>query len=414
VTAETLRVSREAVRRLAIERQGLVGRPKGRVNADRILDLVREIGCLQIDPISVIAPTHLLVLWSRLGPLDTKVLDRVLWKDRSLFHYWAHAASLVLTEDYPIHAFSMRQGTSLWSPSSQAHIGKWMTANRSMRRSVLAQIRNKGPSRLRDLEVRSAVPWSSTGWTNNQDVQRMIEFLWWEGKVTIAGRDGQQRIWDLMDRFLPDWTPAKALPKKRAVQESAVRAIRALGVATPTHINYHFTRGRYPDLPKALAALEESGRILRTEVTSGDERMKGKWYVHADDADRLLELGDEEPPDVTRLLSPFDNLICDRKRTLALWDFEYTIEIYVPKAKRRYGYYVLPVLHGDRLVGRLDAAIDRKTGVLSVLSVHAERGAPASAGAGIAEQLNDLMVLRGATTIEFATKAPRVWTRSLR
>ena len=406
-------VTRDAVRRLAVRSQRLDGRPK-RVGPSSIVDLVRDLGCLQIDPISVIAPTHLLVLWSRLGRFDTKSLERAMWKDRTLFHYWAHAASLVPTEDYPIHAFTMKHGAGMWSSAYQRHRQGWIDANKPMRRSILSQLKTKGPLRLRELDVAPGVPWQSTGWTNNQEVQRMIEFLWFEGKVTIGGRDGLQRIWDLMDRFLPEWTPKKALPRKVAVETSIMRALGALGVATQAHINYHYTRGRYPDMPQALSALEQKGQVTRVQVMSDGSALRGKWYARTDALEKLEGSSRDEPEPITRLLSPFDNLICDRKRTLTLWDFEYVIEIYVPKVKRRYGYYVLPILFGDRLVGRLDAAVDRETGTLSVLSVHTEPEAPREAGAGVAEQLADLAAFRGADDVVYPKDVPKVWARELR
>ena len=384
------------------------------MTADRILDLFRDLGCVQIDPISVVAPTQEIVLWSRLGSFDKAVFEKVMWEDRSVFTYWAHAASLVLTEDYPIHAFGMktwRKQDAVWT----RRIQKWMDQNKSLRRSILAQIRSKGPVRARDLGAGKAVPWTSTGWTNEQGVIRMLEFLWFEGKIVIAGRDGGARLWDLMDRFLPDWTPREKLSQKKIVELAAARAIRAQGVSTPAHIRYHFTRGRYPDLSDALRSLVGKGEIERVEVLSDEGSVKGEWYVHAADLPRLerLEADGDRWAGRTTLLSPFDNLICDRKRTLLLWDFDYKIEIYTPKAKRRYGYYVLPILWRDRLVGRLDAAVDKKAGALEVKAIYDEPGAPAEAGAGIADALQSLAAHVGAGEVRLPRSLPRRWKTAL-
>ena len=407
-------VSVEALRKLAVERQQLGALKRERIDEERILALFRDLGCVQIDPISVVAPTQELVLWSRLGNFDRKLFDKVLWEDRSLFTYWAHAASFVMTEDYPIHALGMKSWRSqdaVWAK----RVREWMDANKSLRKSILAQIRSKGPLKARDLGAGASIPWTSTGWTNNQDVARMLEFLWFEGKIVIAGRSGGARLWDLMDRFLPDWTPRDKLPEKKIVELATVRAIRAQGISTPAHIRYHFTRGRYPDLPEALRSLVKNGEIEQVQVASEDGTLKGEWYVHWIDLPRLEQLdahGDRWNGRTT-LLSPFDNLICDRKRTLMLWDFDYKIEIYTPKEKRRFGYYVLPILWEDRLVGRVDAALDKKAGVLDVKAIYKEPGAPAEAGADIAAALQALAAFLGTGGLRLPRSLPRGWKPAL-
>jgi uncharacterized protein YcaQ len=399
-----------AVRRLAIEAQHL-GRDRAGSSAAGILDLVSGMGCLQIDPISVVAPTQHLVLWSRTGGFDRAALDRLLWDDRSLFHYWAHAASIVPTSDYPIHALMMRRwgrGTTKY----ERRVAEWMRVNARMRRSIVEQLRAEGPRKLADLRRVPAQPWESSGWNDAQDFPRMIEFLWLKGVVTIAGRVGGARLWDLMDRWLPDWTPRETWPERRVVEAATVRALRALGAGTRSHVNQHFTRGRYPGLPDVLTRLVRRGEVEEIAVVDGRARLPGKWYVHSADAGRLEELAGDSWNGSCRLLSPFDNLICDRARTELLWGFEYRIEIYVPKAKRRYGYYVLPVLWHDRLIGRLDAAFDKRTETLRVLSVHAERKAPA-AGEDVAEVVRELASFLGASSVEWPAARPRAWARAL-
>ena len=398
------------VRRLAIEAQGL-SRPTA-CSRSGVLDLVDRMGCLQIDPISVVAPTQHLVLRSRVAGYDRAVLDTLLWEDRSLFHYWAHAASIVPTKDYPIHALTMRRwgkGTTKY----ETRVREWIRVNQRMRRSIVKQLDEEGPLKLADLRRVPAVPWESSGWNDAQDFPRMIEFLWLKGVVTIAGRAGSARLWDLMDRWLPDWTPRETWREQRVVDESVVRSLRALGVGTARHIKEHFTRGRYPDLPAVLARLVRRGVVEEVAVVDGRTRLPGKWYVLAEDAARAEELAHGDPEGACRLLSPFDNLICDRARTELLWGFEYRIEIYVPKVKRRYGYYVLPILWNDRLVGRLDAAADKAAGKLRVLSVHAEPRPP-SAGPAIAEAVDDLARFAGATEVEWPARRPRAWAAALR
>ncbi|HEX2057151.1 MAG TPA: crosslink repair DNA glycosylase YcaQ family protein [Actinomycetota bacterium] len=399
-----------AVRRLAVEAQGLGARRPDR-SAGGILALVGRLGCVQIDPISVVAPTQRLVLWSRLGAFDEAALDRLLWEERSLFHYWAHAASIVPTSDYPIHALMMRRWGS-GDTKFDRRVSEWIRVNARMRRSIVRQLRAEGPLRLADLMRVPGEPWQSSGWTDSQDVARMIEFLWIKGVVTIAGRRGGARLWDLMDRWLPEWTPRETWSERRVVEAAAVRSLRALGVAKPAHVRAHFTRGRYPRLDEVLGRLVRRGEVVEAAVVDGRERLPGKWYVHAADAPRLEELSRDGWDGSCRVLSPFDNLIADRARTEALWDFEYRIEIYVPKAKRRYGYYVLPILWHDRLIGRMDAALDRKAAVLRVLSLYAEPRAPA-AGADVAAATGELASFLGATSIEWPARRPRAWAKAL-
>ncbi len=328
---------------------------------DEVLDLIRHLGCLQLDPISVVARSHLLVLWSRLGGFDRSHLDTLLWDERRLFEYWAHAASIVLTEDYPIHRFRMRSypaGDGLWS----LRILAWLDENRALRREILRRLRLEGPLRSRDLEDRAVRGWESTGWTGGRNVDRMLGFLWMQGRVMVAARAGLQKVWDLSERVLPPWTPRAPLSERALVRSAAQRSLRALGVATPRHISMHFVAGRYPELDRRLAELDREGLIERVRVAGPDVEWPGTWFVHAEDLPILerIEAWDWEPR--TTLLSPFDNLIRDRDRTASMFGFDYRMEIYVPAAKRRFGYYVLPVLHGDRLVARIDPAMDRRRG----------------------------------------------------
>jgi uncharacterized protein YcaQ len=193
------------------------------------------------------------------------------------------------------------------------------------------------------------------------------------------------------------------------VRLAAQRSLRALGVATARDIDRHFTAGRYPGLAATLAALERAGRVEQVRLSANGAERPGPWYVHADDLPLLerLRSGDWQPR--TTLLSPFDNVLIDRERTERLFGFHFRMEIYVPKAARRYGYYVLPILHGDQLVGRLDPAFDRASGRLVVNAIHPEPDAPASAGAAVATALQELAAFLGATGIDLGQPPPGVW-----
>ena len=396
-------------RRLAITRQHLAGQ-RAPATADNILNIVRDLGCLQLDPISVVARSHRLVLWSRLGAYDPAHLDALLWRERKLFEYWAHCASIVLTEDYPIHRAFMRNyaaDDSAWS----RRVRKWLKDNDALRRTIITRLRREGPLPARAFEGTEARAWVSTGWTSGRNVSRMFDFLWLSGTVMVAGRDGLQKVWDLSKRCLPAWTPREKLSEREIVRRAAQRALRALGVATPRQIEQHFIRGRYANVARVLAELEKEKRIARVQVVADGNAWKGDWYIHADDIPLLekLSAGDWEP--CTTLLSPFDNLICDRARTRLLFDFDYTMEIYTPKHKRKYGYYVLPILYGDQLVGRIDAAMDRARGALKINAVYAERDAPQTRQAvrAIADAVERLAEFLGAQKIELPRRVPRGW-----
>ncbi|MDP8956932.1 MAG: winged helix DNA-binding domain-containing protein [Actinomycetota bacterium] len=381
------------------------------------MDVIRDLGCLQLDPISVLARSHLLVLWSRLGPYALSDLDTVLWKERRLFEYWAHMASIVLTEDYPIHHLLMRQYPYRgWRSGLRQRTAQWLEDNRALRRYVLTRLRREGPLRLRDFEDRAVTGWQSSGWNLDRNVDRMLDILWTQGRIMVVGRDGIQKIWDLAERWLPDWTPRARLSEREVVRRAAQRSLRALGVARRRDIERHFTVFRYPGLRDILPELEKRGVIQQVRISGRAGDWPGPWYVHASDLPLLdaLEADHWEPR--TTLLSPFDNLIIDRDRTELLFGFRFRMEIYVPKEKRQYGYYVLPILHGDELIGRVDPMMDRQQRRLIVNSLHAEPQAPGNAetGEAIAHALRELARFLGGDDIEYRGDVPAAWRKSLR
>jgi uncharacterized protein YcaQ len=398
-------------RRLILGRQRLAGPPPPAAGPEAIMEVATDLASLQLDPISVVARSHLLVLWSRLGRFDPAELEALLWRERRLFEYWANAAAIVCTEDYPIHSLLMRRYPS----ARYAHnrrVRLWLAENQALRRSILRQLRAGGPLPSRALEDRARSAWRSSGWTQGRNVERMLDVLWTQGRIMVAGRQGQQRLWDLAERWLPPWAPTRRPPEREVVRLAAQRSLRALGIATARDIDRHFTAGRYPGLSSVLAGLERSGRVERVRLADDGTEWPGPWYVHADDLPLLerLQAGEWQPR--TTLLSPFDNLIIDRERTERLFGFHFRMEIYVPKAARRYGYYVLPVLHGDRLIGRVDPAMDRRRGRLVVNAVHAEPDARPAAGPAVATALHELAAFLGAADVELRRPPPSVWRQA--
>jgi uncharacterized protein YcaQ len=388
-------VSLETLRRLAIVKQDLAG-PRRTPDRRGIEATIRRIRCLQLDPTSAVARSHLLVLWSRLGAFDPDLVDRLAYRDRWLFEYWAHAASLVMSDDYPLHRLLMRSRHGAGKVADR--VRAWMDENDTLRRTILRRLRREGPLGSRAFSDLSAASWTSTGWTNERNVERMLSFLWGQGKVGVADRVGGARLWDLAERCLPPWAVRRAMARGPAARLATELSVRALGAGRPIHIQHHFVAHSFdaPVFAAALSALERSGTVVRLLPT--DEGLRpGHWFVHADDLPVLesLESGRWEPR--TTMLSPFDNLIRDRVRTAELFDFDYRLEIYTPQAKRRYGYFVMPVLEGDRLTARMDPKFDRTAGRLEVRSFHVEEGvARRRATAAAKTAANDLATFLGA------------------
>ena len=377
--ADDLRLTLGEARRLAVRSQHLAA-PEPAAGLDGLRQVLRGLRVLQLDPVNVVARSHLLVLWSRLGNFDRADLDTLLWRERWLFEYWAHAASIVLTEDYPIHRVMMRQ----YGVAGNSRMRGWLEANEDFRRYVLARLRDAGPLPGDAIEDRAAVSWTSTGWTNGRNVERMLDTLWKQGVVTVAGRDGLRRLWGLAE-----FPAAEDLPEPEMVTRAAEHALRALGVARARDVERHFTIGRYPGLD-----LERAAWARPVQVEGGSEQ----WWVHQD----MLGLLDEEWRPRTTLLSPFDNLICDRDRTERLWGFVYRNEIYVPKHKRQYGSYVMPVLAGERLIGRVTPRMDRRRGMLVVEGVFAEDGfARALSDRQVTATIESLASFTGAGSVSY-------------
>jgi uncharacterized protein YcaQ len=403
VTTRT--VSPVDVRRLAIIKQRLTG-PRPAATARGLMEVIRELRCVQLDPTNAVAQTQMLVPWSRIGSYDTALLEDLLWKEKKLFHYWAHGASWVLTEDYPIHRHRMRTyltGDEQWD----RRMREWVDDNAELKRHILSELRRKGPLRSRDFEDRARVPWESSGWTAGRNVGRMLDYLWAKGEITIAGRDGSQRLWDLSRNWFPEWTPRDGLSSRQVVERAAQISLRCLGVATRAHIAAHFVRGAYPGLDGVLARLAHRGVIEEVSVVERGSPWRGLWYIHSDDVPLVEKIEDLWEPR-TVLLSPFDNLICDRARTERLFGFSYRIEIYVPKDKRRFGYFAMPVLHGDRFVARIDPMMDRRANTLRINAIHLEpsSGPDRATSKAVGDAVAELARFVGARDIEYADSVP--------
>ena len=330
-TTRGVPVSGEEARRIAVRAQQLDGSAAG------VLETVRRLGFLQLDPISVVAPPQYLVLWSRLGSFDAAELDRLIWEERKLVEWRAFVYPI---EDLPLLRARMRRALN-------RNANEWLRENRSFRRYVLRELEQRGPLLSREIEDHAGYAREHHDWWGARKMGLMLEILAARGEVAIVGRRGKQRVWDLADRWYPETDTIRWPTAKKLLDE---KRFRALGV----------------------------------------RRERGGWVAHP-------EAMDGPVADRVTFLSPFDRLVHDRARAEALWEFFYRLEMYVPKAQREYGYYVLPILRGDRLVGRIEPVFDRRDGVLRVHGLWWERGVePAALDAPLAS----LAAFLGADRVE--------------
>ncbi len=386
-----MKLSLADARRIAVAGQLLPAAPRG----TSILDVVRHIGYLQLDPTRAVERNHLLVLWSRLGNYSGADLQRLL-DERELYEF---SAAIVPTEDYPLHRSAMRRYPAFdSSPGWNDRIKGWLKDNGAAQRQIVAQLRRGGPLTSRDIGDIPMRPWESTGWTSDRNLTRMLEFLSHQGKVLVSKREGGQRLWDVAERVVPERArKAKSPPLPEIVRRAADRSLRGLGVATAQEVRLEpFVGGPYPGIREAA---EQVGRTAEVEGL-------GRRLVHPAAEPRRSRQ--------TTLLSPFDPLIRNRERTEALFGFRFRLEIYVPKDKREFGFFVLPILHGDRLIGRIDPTMDRKANVFRVNAVYAEEAAPENAGPAIAKAVSRLAKWLGAGEIAYSRKVPPIWGDSLR
>ena len=333
-----VRLDRQDARRLAIRAQLL--------DADRptdLLDLVDHLTFLQLDPTAAVAPCADLIAWSRLGGTHRpEHLTAALEQDRALFEHVSQddPVNPAVAMVRPMADLGLFLARMAQSPRYE-RTREWLAANESFRRDVLDRLRDAGPLQSRDIPDTCAMPWQSTGWTHSRNVTQMLEALVGRGEVAVAGRVGRQRVFDLAERVYP--AGVEVVPLQEADRIRDARRLRSLGIARPVLV----------------------GDAGTAAVVDGSEQ---PWRVDPDAVSALASPFSGR----AALLSPFDRLIHDRVRTRELLDFEYILEMYKPAAARRWGYFALPVLLDDRLVGKLDATADRRAGTLLVRALHAD------------------------------------------
>ncbi|WP_369370456.1 crosslink repair DNA glycosylase YcaQ family protein [Promicromonospora sp. Populi] len=341
-----------------------------------LVQLVEDLTFLAVDPTAAVAPAVDLVAWSRLGneywqgAVDDAITDRMLFQLRGTVRSMG---------DLPLYLEQM----SRWPQNKTMR--QWLADNADFEREVLAQVAAEGPVLAKDVPDGARVPytWGAEGWSSRRSVAEMLEALNMQGKLAMVGRKGRQRLWDLAERVYPQ---VEAVPLEQALQERVDRRLAAEGIARKRVQGRSGDEVWWVDLPGEAVEIEG---------------VDGEWRV---DPEQLERVDDEFEPR-TALLSPFDAMAADRPRLLDLFDFEYTLEMYKPKGKRRWGYFALPILHGERFVGKLDAKADHKAGVLNVFAVHEDLPFAGPTMDAVHAEIEQLAAWLGLSRVDYARDA---------
>jgi uncharacterized protein YcaQ len=337
-----LQLSRTEARRIAVRAQ-LLDEPQ----PTDLMDVVRRLAAVQVDQTTAVAPSADLVCWSRLGSAYRLGDLDELFDQRTVVELRGY---LRPAEDIALYRAEMAR----WPGAEplrdwEMDIAEWVSANDECRLDILDQLESEAPLSARQLPDSCVVPWRSTGWTNNKNTQRMLDFMEARGEVAVASRAGRERQWDLASRIFPD-APDAVVPVDEAEVEQGRRRLAALGIARA----------------KAVEAPGERNDVGQLGEVAVVEGVRGQWRIDPAQLDRLAEAFTGR----TVLLSPLDRLLFDRKRMTELFEFDYQLEMYKPAAQRRWGYWAMPILHGDKLIGKVDATADLPAGLLRVDGVH--------------------------------------------
>ncbi len=345
-------LSKREARRLFLASQGLFSNNAFGRGKPAVQRAINQLSYVQIDTISVVERAHHHILWTRVKDYEPVMLDSLQRNERSIFEYWFHAAAYLPIRDY-------RYYLPLMESYARRHQRDLKIAT-----EVLARIRAEGPLKARDFDDPGH---KSSGWWNWKPAKQAMEHLFRSGELMVVCREGFQKVYDLRDRVLPAGTSTRLPNLQEWLRFQVLLMIDNLGLATEREIIYQRSRliGKplMPHISTAIAELLEEGEITAVKVDNIS------YFTKPTILERLPQrLGRRQ----IHLLSPFDNLVIQRQRTLSLFDFDYQLECYLPAAKRIHGYFALPILWGDQLVGRLDAKVERKSGILHIHQAHLE------------------------------------------
>lgn len=366
---KTAIVSVAAARMLLLDGQGLLAEPARRAGPAAVQNIVQQLGFVQVDSIQKIERAHHLILGARIDGYRAEHLHHAAFRKRALFEHWTHDAAFIPTQWF--HHWKPR----FKATEQRLRNSRWFThrlgsdAEATLAR-VYERVRKEGPLRSSDFE--RSVDKPATGWWDWTPEKAALEFLWHTGRLAIHGRDRFQKVYDLTERVFPDAHTRDALAEDEHIEWACRFALQRLGVATPGELAAYFDAISIAQAAKWCRAQSERGSIAAVMVESADSTQPRKAFALLEWRKRVR--GIHAAPDRIRLLAPFDPVIRDRNRALRLFNFDYRFEAFVPAAKRRYGYYVLPILEGNQLIGRLDPRHDRERATLIVDKLWWERG----------------------------------------
>ena len=377
------------VRRIALAAQGFgEARPAGEINRRHLNRVLSRLGLLQIDSVSAVVRAHYMPLFSRLGPYKMSVLDdAAIGRKRRLFEYWAHEASFLPVETWPLMQWRMQRAAC--NEGIYGGLARFGRERADLIDEIYRQVADGGPLAASEIDGAKG----SGGWWGWSDEKHAFEWLFWAGRITTHSRRGFQRLYDLPERVIPRDIFDAPVPAPADAHRELLRiSARALGIATYGDLRDYF-RLSPGDMKGRLEELVEEGELLPVAVRG----WKQPAYLHKDARlPRRIQ--------ARALLTPFDPLVFERSRAERLFDFRYRIEIYTPAEKRQYGYYVLPFLLGDTIVARADVKADRPAGVLRVLATYAEPGAPPETAAELLEEFRLMQAWLGLERMEIVSK----------
>jgi uncharacterized protein YcaQ len=414
--------SRRAVAALFLERQHLAAPRSRRLTARTLLGFLEDVGGLQLDSINVVERAHHLTLWSRFGPYDRVAFERLAYRRRLLFEYWAHAACLVPASHFP----AWRRAMLDYSVRSRAW-GSWLRKSRKTLAEVEAAIAASGPLGNLDFEHRRKAG-SASGWWNWKPATHALDYLWMSGRTLVHSRTHFRKRFDLAERVMPEAASCQPLSRDAFLRWHLRQTLRALGAASEADLRMYLTFPRLArdDRRRTLRAALDGGEVVELEV----EGSSGRWLALAEDLPALAAAGRRRRASAgTTLLSPFDSFLWHRERTRRLFGYDYKLEVYTPGHSRSHGYYSLPILHDGQLVGRLDPKTHRAERRLEVKAVHfepwfAKGDAPPAASwgrldreaaiAGLGEALRSLAAFVGCEELALGRVTPPALERQVR
>ncbi|QLT89162.1 winged helix-turn-helix domain-containing protein [Klebsiella grimontii] len=394
-----LSLSLKDARHLHLAAQGLLKKPRRRARPEDILQTIRQMSLLQIDTINVVARSPYLVLFSRLGRYPQGWLDEAL-RAGELMEYWAHEACFLPRSDFSLVRHRMLAPDNMGWKYHKA----WMTEHAAGIQELLAHIAENGPVRSADFEHPRK---GASGWWEWKPHKRHLEGLFTAGEVMVIERRNFQRVYDLTHRVMPNWDDARdGLSQEQAEAIMLRNSARSLGIFRAQWLADYY-RLRQPPLPLLLASWQDEGLVVPVNVET-----LGEMWLHRD-ALTLLESspGGRLAASHSAVLSPFDPVVWDRKRAEQLFSFTYRLECYTPAPKRQYDYFVLPLLHQGRLVGRMDSKMHRKTGVLEIIALWLEEGVKVTSGleSGLKRAIDDFTLWQGAARVTCGRLPPALF-----